>query len=64
MCTVDADCQSDHCKVQGSGATDGGASAGSYCTVFCATPRSTSAPECAGPIFTGKCGGDSFCQVK
>lgn len=62
-CTADGDCASAHCKAQGTGG-GGGGTAGSFCTVFCATPQQTPAPECAAAVFTGKCSGMSFCQVK
>lgn len=68
-CTTDADCMSDHCKTQGAGGGtgggDGGAGrAGTFCTIFCSTPRVSPAAECAGPLYTGKCSGMSFCEVK
>lgn len=62
-CAGDGDCISDHCKTQGAGG-GGGGTAGSFCTIFCAVPSQSPAPECAAPVFTGKCSGASFCQVK
>jgi hypothetical protein len=68
-CAVDGDCASDHCKTQGAGGGtgggDGGAGrAGTFCTIFCSTPGISPAAECAGPLYTGKCSGKSFCEVK
>ena len=68
-CTVDGDCESDHCKSQGAGGgmggNDGGAGTpGTFCTVFCAEPGVVPAPDCSGPLFTGKCSGKSFCEIK
>ena len=70
-CTVDADCMSDHCKAQGAGSGGGGggggggtARAGSFCTIFCAMPMTSPAAECTAAIYTGKCSGKSFCEVK
>ena len=68
-CMVDGDCQSDHCKTQGAGGGTGGGDGGAgtpgtFCTIFCAEPRVTPAPECSGPLFTGKCSGMSFCEIK
>jgi hypothetical protein len=68
-CMVDSDCESDHCKTQGAGAGTGGGDGGvgtpgTFCTIFCAEPRVTPAPECSGPLFTGKCSGMSFCEIK
>ena len=68
-CTVDGDCQSDHCKTQGAGGGTGGGDGGAgrvgtFCTIFCSMPRVSPAADCAGPLFTGKCSGMSFCEVK
>jgi hypothetical protein len=68
-CTVDGDCESDHCKTQGAGGGTGGGDGGAgtpgtFCTIFCAEPMVTPAPECSGPLFTGKCSGKSFCEIK
>lgn len=68
-CTVDGDCASDHCKTQGAGGGGGGGgggtgASGTFCTLFCASPNTTPAAECTDPVFTGKCSGMSFCQVK
>jgi len=75
-CTVDGDCASDHCLTQGTG-MDGGAGGGggggdgggggrkgSFCSVSCAIANQDPAPECSNPVFTGKCGGRLFCQIK
>lgn len=67
MCGVDADCESDRCKSQGTGGGGGGgsgAAVGTFCTIFCAMPNTTPAPECTDPIYTGKCSGMNSCQVK
>lgn len=68
-CMVDSDCESDHCKTQGAGSGTGGGDGGAgtpgtFCTIFCAEPRVSPAPDCAGPLFTGKCSGMSFCEIK
>ncbi|MEA2748722.1 MAG: hypothetical protein QOI41_2865 [Myxococcales bacterium] len=68
-CTVDGDCTSDHCKTQGAGGGTGGGDGGAgrpgtYCTIFCSTPGVSPAAECAGALYTGKCSGKSFCEVK
>ena len=41
-----------------------GAAAGMFCTVTCAMPQQNPAPECAADIYTHKCSGQGFCQVK
>jgi hypothetical protein len=68
-CTVDGDCISDHCKTQGAGGGTGGGDGGAgrvgtFCTIFCSTPRVEPAADCAGPLYTGKCSGMSFCEIK
>lgn len=68
-CTVDGDCTSDHCKTQGAGGGTGGGDGGAgrvgtFCTIFCSTPRVSPAADCAGPLYTGKCSGMSFCEIK
>lgn len=63
-CAADGDCVSGHCKSQGTGGGGAGGTAGTFCTVFCSTPGVTPAAECSDPVFTTKCSGMSFCQVK
>ena len=41
-----------------------GAGSGMFCTIPCATPQLNPAPECADAIYTHKCSGQGFCQVK
>jgi hypothetical protein len=61
-CAVNGDCMSGHCDSQGGG---GGATAGSFCTITCTMPGQLGDPACAGStIYTGKCSGQSLCQVK
>ena len=62
ICGGDGECMSAHCISQGN--MGGSGTAGTFCTVPCATPQQNPAPECAATVFTGKCSGQSFCQVK
>jgi hypothetical protein len=69
-CAGDGECKSGHCLTQGAGGGGGGGDgggggrAGSFCSVTCATVNQNPAPECSGPLFTGKCGGKLLCQIK
>jgi len=38
--------------------------AGMFCTITCANPGQSPAAECAAAIYTGKCSGQGYCQVK
>jgi hypothetical protein len=62
-CAANAECKSSLCKTQGaSGGGDAGAT-GTFCTIACAQ-AGQSDPTCTGESFTGKCTGQSFCQLK
>lgn len=64
-CTEADECQSSFCQAQGTGGGDGGAAAsGSFCTVACTMKGQNGDPACAAPIYTGRCSGQGFCQIK
>jgi len=41
-----------------------GTTAGMFCTITCTMPGQVGDPACAGAIYSGKCNGQSLCQVK
>lgn len=63
-CTANVECATVVCHEQGAGG-GGGGSVGSFCTRTCTMTGQTGDPACvATEVFTGKCSGQGFCQVK
>jgi hypothetical protein len=62
-----AECESGHCVRQGGGSGGGGGGSGearNVCTIPCTPSSSDDNPTCTGDVFTGRCTGQGYCQVK